>query len=780
MKLDFDLTNCYGIKRFKTSFSFGFASAGNCIQLIYAPNGTMKTSFARTLKKYSEDKEIEDGLNPQRIGSCKIKIDSMDFPRDHVFVFDVEDQSLDSSSKVSDFLADEKTKERYDEVVSDLLEEKKRLIRRLKEISKSSDIEEELCEMGAANPSNLPDFFQVSKLIGEKLKQFERPHPFASSGLGFNELFDKFGKVRDFIRSNKGILRDYYEAYSSLLKNSNFYHFSGSGNSFGPYQAEHLAQDLKDGRFFAAEHALYLKGNKKIKTHKEFEELLKKEQIELDKDPELKRKFEIVSKKIDKNVELRRLKDIFEKYPPIVDELVNNFEELKEKILLSYIKIIEQEFEEFLSHLVEKEKEVTSLVAEADRQKEIWKEIVKIFNLRFHLPFEVQIENTKDIILKGNSAHLKFIYHDGAEQIEVERENLLKVLSRGERRAFFILQFLFEIYSRQNVKTEFKKYLLVLDDVVDSFDYQNKYAFIEYLQDIAESQVDSEKKTIKDNKKPNKILFMLFTHNYDFYRNVVNKLDLYTQPKDDDGHVWMARKTNTGIDLKRGQYVKNFFKDVVLKKVQKNPKYLIAAIPFLRNLSEYFQELVGFRAGLSFSNLTAYLHVKLDKDGNCITTHLNLNKFKQDLSSILQNKLNYNLDDENYLQNLKIECNEIEIKDNLKLEDKIVLSVGIRLLTEDAILSTERSLIYLLSHIGRNQTRNLYEEWEKLNKEKYKDLNLLFKRVFLVVNDNIHLNNFMLQPLIDAGSHELTDIYKKLSEAIPDDDFLGWKKLKSK
>ena len=774
MELRFKLKDCYGIKTLNQSFSFDFKEASNCIQLIYAPNGTMKSSFARSLKKYSEDKKIEDGLDKQKVGICEIKNASTDFPKENIFVFDIEDNSYDASNNISTFLADKDTKRQYDETVKGLIDLKSGLLKKLKDVAKSSDIENELCEAFALMPDSSSDFFEATKVIKQELDLFQDSHPFVSSGYNFNDLFDKSGKVKEFVKLNKGILKDYYLTYKTLLQNSSFYHFSGSGNSFGPYQAQLLAQDLKDGRFFAAEHFLSLKGNMEIKNHKELEELLKQEQRTLDQNPELKKKFELVSKKIDKNAELRKLKDIFEKYPPIVDELINDYDGLKKKILLSYLKVVENQFNEFFVELKNKETEIEVLVKRAEEQKEVWEEILAIFNLRFHQPFEVTLENTKDVILKGNSAHLRFIYFDGSSKLDVRKEDLLNVLSCGEKRAFYILQLLFEIFSRQKIESGSKEQLIVLDDVVDSFDYQNKYAVIEYLEDLAEQQA---REVSSERCDKNRLMFMVFTHNFDFYRNLANKVNLSSGKG--GCHMWMANKNQGNISLKPGQYTKNFFEHI-LKNIGQNPKFLMASIPFLRNLSEYFKDINVFGDGLGFESLTCYLHIKIDDKKLNLTSKLNLSDLEKHISNSIKKEINCKLSGKTYLKDLKDSCHQILYKnniENLPLIDKIVLSIGIRLLAEDNMLSSSPELVDKLKAITSNQTRELYKKWLELNKSKNKEMDFVFKRVFLFVNDNIHLNSFMLQPLIDAGSYDLKDIYEKLEKLLPENDFLGWRRL---
>jgi ABC-type lipoprotein export system ATPase subunit len=52
---------------------------------------------------------------------------------------------------------------------------------------------------------------------------------------------------------------------------------------------------------------------------------------------------------------------------------------------------------------------------------------------------------------------------------------------------------------------------LIIDDIADSFDYKNKYAIIEYLQEIAEDK----------NFK-----MLILTHNFDFFRSIQMRLNI--------------------------------------------------------------------------------------------------------------------------------------------------------------------------------------------------------------------------------------------------------------
>ena len=52
--LEIDMENCFGISKFEHKFDF----ADDTCVLIYAPNGMMKSSFARTFERYASKHRI--------------------------------------------------------------------------------------------------------------------------------------------------------------------------------------------------------------------------------------------------------------------------------------------------------------------------------------------------------------------------------------------------------------------------------------------------------------------------------------------------------------------------------------------------------------------------------------------------------------------------------------------------------------------------------------------------------------------------------------------------
>ena len=62
----------------------------------------------------------------------------------------------------------------------------------------------------------------------------------------------------------------------------------------------------------------------------------------------------------------------------------------------------------------------------------------------------------------------------------------------------------------------------MFDDIADSFDYKNKYAIVEYLKEISEHPY---------------IDVLILTHNFDFYRTVVHRLEF-----GETGALWSKRQ----------------------------------------------------------------------------------------------------------------------------------------------------------------------------------------------------------------------------------------------
>lgn len=66
-ELKLDLCNCYGIQKMNTSIDY----SNNNVAIIYAPNGTMKSSLAKTFEAVRDNKAVEERVFRFR-SSCSI------------------------------------------------------------------------------------------------------------------------------------------------------------------------------------------------------------------------------------------------------------------------------------------------------------------------------------------------------------------------------------------------------------------------------------------------------------------------------------------------------------------------------------------------------------------------------------------------------------------------------------------------------------------------------------------------------------------------------------
>ena len=235
--------------------------------------------------------------------------------------------------------------------------------------------------------------------------------------------------------------------------------------------------------------------------------------------------------------------------------------------------------------MIAEKEALEKIISEANKEKTKWREVIDIFNDRFSVPFIVKMENQSDVILKSDVPNIKFEFKDGSKgnSIPVGEDELLKVLSNGERKALYILNIIFEVEARKEAK---QKTLYIVDDIADSFDYKNKYAIIEYLKDISTETYFYQ---------------IVLSHNFDFYRTISGRLLL---PRN---HRFHTVKTDESIEIVVEKYQNNpfsYWKEHLANKAE----MLIASIPFVRNLAEY--------CGLDneYKKLTSLLHIKEDTD----------------------------------------------------------------------------------------------------------------------------------------------------------------------
>lgn len=713
--LQIDLENCFGIGKFQYTFDFQHENTNTF--LIYAPNGTMKTSFARTLHSYAlndSKNKPKDKIYSDRESKYSILFDGSTADPNLILVVDTEDKTYDSSSKITSFLASRDLKSRYDNIFNELDSVKNPFIAKLKGISRSTDCEKEI--LLAFNHSS---FFEALLSIENDISNNKNQFTFK-----YNNIFDSKGNVKKFLEKNERLLNDYFKRYTELIENSKFFGKHNQAN-FGTYQAKELLESIKDDSFFLAGHKLKLKNGEEISASRDLSNLIEQEIISILADSSLKETFEKIDKSIGNNAELRSFKTEIETDNSLL-AFLSDYEAFKKKVWISYLHQCSTEYNQLLTTYKNKKAELHAIIEEANQESDVWRSIIETFNNRFFVPFRIEIENQSDIILSLNSPKLKFLYSDSnGDYIPQEKENLISSLSRGEQRAFFILQLLFDIESRKNNQ---EKTLIIFDDIAESFDYKNKYAIIEYIRDL----------NISDKFK-----ILILTHNFDFYRTISSRINLQRK------HIFMAVRnpSNREIVLKQGQYTKNIL-SYYLNGINKM-KIFISFIPFLRNIIEYLDT----ENSQDYLKLTSCLHLKTD------TLNITFQDVFDIANKYMPNKLKpINFGDNkiyNEILNISERLSSSQSIDEILLENKIILSICIRLKAEQFIINN----IQLSETIESNQTAVLLDKYKQQNPNKTSEIATL-EQVNLMTPENIHVNSFMYEPLIDMSVTHLIKLYK--------------------
>ncbi|MGN8459459.1 hypothetical protein ACR9LQ_03980 [Helicobacter pylori] len=715
MELKINIENCYGIGKIKDTF-LNFSQANSC--LLYAQNGVFKTSFAKSLTDLINNEMPKDNFYPNRESEIKIEFNGKKISKENVVVFHSYDEKFSSEDSVTTFMAESDLKQRYDNIFSELEKEKKALLKSLKS---DFDYEKEIKTI-FKNKS----FYEILDNHLTEIENSEQHYSFK-----YHNIFDKLGKVKDFVNEHRDLIEQYFNKYKELLSLSKVFKHTEVGD-FGTNHANDLKKALENDRFFKADHSLMIAGEE-IKDYNKLSEIFEEEKNKILNNEDFKNSFANIEKFINANKELRAFKDAISGDNTLLIELLN-YDSFREKVLFSYLKQSIQNVRSLVELYREKKPEIEEIIEQANKDQKEWESVIKIFNQRFLVPFKVELQNQKDILLNEETAQFGFIFSDDNQDMNVQKEDLQKHLSGGEKRALYILQILFEIEAR---KRSDKPQLLVFDDISDSFDYKNKHAIIEYLNDLQEC-------------KQFKLLVM--THNFDFYRTLASRLNI---PR---GQIKMIRKNDAReIIFEDGEYLKSVIKCI---RDSEQDKDFFALIPFVRNLIEYTR--LQASKDNDYIKLTNCLHMKeYTKDIQI----QEISKIFDSVFGVERKKRNIEKDGSKlYLQAIYDIAEEICKNENcnhIELQNKIIFSIAIRLKAEEWMLNKLNQKF----EPTKNQTRGLYNATKE---ELSDDEKRIIQKVLMITPENIHINSFMFEPILDISLDHLYTCFeevKKLNKA---------------
>ncbi|MBE9527586.1 MAG: hypothetical protein IME94_11510 [Proteobacteria bacterium] len=718
-KLKVQLSNCYGISSFDETFDFTSNPNQAKAYAIYAPNGLMKTSFSRTFETLSRGEQPkEERFNRQ--SSCTVEADNSELQKEQIYVLKSEIDIGSDNDAVTNILVNEESKSRYDSLVKELTKIKSKLISALQKKSKvkKSELEDKLTKDFGDN-----DFIQCIKLaseivVGEELSSFV-----------YEEIFDP--KAAAILESREFIEKanEFNSRYQELFDKAGTIYKRGV---FNPLKADSSFSALSKNGFFDGGHKVHLLGDEQSIDHDQLQEKIRAVHESIDSDEELKK----IRDSLAKNAQTQAFADLFERLSTEEIEYLltrikkENKQDFKTELWAYYVLSC-TETASLLSTYEANKEEVEEIESAAALEAPNWSRAIELFNDRFvDMPFTLSLFNPAEATLGREKAKLKFTFKDGEDKVDCTRSQVTS-LSQGEKRALYLLNFIFEVEDR---KRDQRETLFVIDDAADSFDYKNKHAIVQYLEDIADTSYFSQ---------------IILTHNFDFFRTLANNFVHRNR-------CMMANRNGSSIGLSKAEGIKNYFVNIWKRQIENNDFVLCATVPFTRNIVEYTKG----EEDADYLKLTSLLHWKSD------TAQITAGEYIAIYNGVFGTQ--HSITNNKPLIELLFEkADEISSRnehDGLNLEDKVLLSIAIRLKSEIFITNELRVI-----KADNNYWCQSFSQFGALIKQYSAeqptgDALRSLEKVSITVSSNIHLNSFMYEPILDLTIEHLIALYIEIKD----------------
>lgn len=715
-KLKVELVNCHGIHQLSTVISFdkGNASA------IYAPNGLMKTSFARTFSDLAAGAVSCDNLFPDRPSERVITDqDGAALRAEQAVVIVSYDEEMGPTAETSTLLVDKVLRDEYEGLEREINQAKSELVAALKGTARTKKDVERTVSLAIMRDDE--SFFTALIRVEEELA--DEPAKYAD--VPYDTVFDD--KVVALLRTDdfRNALADYIQQLNELLDGSMYF----SRETFNYYNAETIAKALGANGFFDANHVVVLNsgdGREELSSLKDLSDLIEAEKLRITDDAALRKTFASLEGKLTRNAECRKFLEYISDNESILPELTN-IDRFNERVWKSYLKVNEHLYRAAVDRFRGAAERRKAIQAAAEEQRGQWEDVIDMFNDRFFVPFTLTAKNRTSVVLGLEPvAKLGFEFKDGADRVTVERDSLLEVLSTGEKKALYILNVLFEVERRKNSSDET---LFIVDDIADSFDYKNKYAIIQYLKDISEIE---------------NFRLVVLTHNFDFYRTLESRFIPRKQ-------CLMAQRSDEGVALVEAVGIRNPFIKLFKPSFFNDPVKRIAAVPFMRNLIEYTKG----DDDPGYTQLTSLLHWKPE---TAVVTQGDLDEI---FHSLFGGTDAWPDPSSSVVEMVEQEADRCSgVAASMDMANKITLSIAIRLAAERYMIA-EIADDNFINGLQSNQTSRLFSRFKGEFPARTAIIRTL-DAVVLMTPEHIHVNSFMYEPILDMSEEHLSRLLSEV------------------
>lgn len=693
------MENAYGISKLNVHFkedSILYQS------LIYSSNGTFKTSFSKSLYNLSNGNidDIKDRLTDEK---AKITIEFIqddgsiltnDFEKKFIVfsreLYEKENVELSNHyNELSLLTIDNESKKNLNELLDNSINKiKDSLKSKLKKAGLNLEKSINTLTGKLFDDLNISDLQSIIEMV-EKTE---------SHDISLINLKNLFQKPYDPIDSAsfKESACNYVEIFNKRLTEELF------DTNFNDSNCMNFLDDIKKNSYLSEEkgRGIVLNGNEYYK-YDEIDLVFKDAIKHISNDSGVLLANRELIKAMGVSIEAKKLQKQFQENPLLINQLALG----KNNIILIALKNQGFEVDEFKTIIEDTKKEYSIIINNAREKQSDFEKAIEIYKTRFNPIFDILIINKEESILGESVPVLSFI-HKRNKKINMSENDLRKILSSGEKTALNIISFIVEYEADKENNP-----ILVLDDLVETFDYANRHSFIEYINDLV-------------NKK---VSIIILTHNYEFYRNLarriptLDKLSAYSE----NGKVYIQENRKLNKDIEKIFEIENI-------------NQFISAIPFLREIKMMLHEDTKI--------LDSCLHYKEN------TKSILIKNIKDFFPPILFNENN----EDSYISILYNLADKINVSNHYDIIPKIILSIACRIRLEEKIIGENFELI---EDIETNQLAQLKEKYKEQLADK--TVNLI-EKVQISTPEFIHCNSFMYEPLIDIKGDYLVGIYNEI------------------
>ena len=732
MKFSVEFDNCYGIKRLKHDFVFGDKPI-----IVHAPNGTFKTSFCKTINDFCNGVTPKNYVS-QTPGLASVLIDDKKPSSDRFNIYNGDTSKYNDIVEKSNALL----------LNQDLRNE----LQTAKEPYKSyldSLLNAIRTESGFKNESDLVSELLITYNLSSEDKLIDYLHKYLSRFSPFSFELEKYSiyftsDIEKIVQLNetKSLINKYDRLCNKAAKKIKYI----ENGIFDIQDFIEIATLLNNKNYFSPGNSIKLVGKKEIKNKTDLNKVIEEINKLISSDAKVSTNFKALQNSFkNKRGGSKLLNNIKKNH--LIAYYYCNYSNFKKRYFSSLFK--KHYSDVFKVYELKKVycKKLSSITKRAIKDRTIWGKTIETFNSRFNNKYTLEIDNKSEAVLGVAKASLLFKYKDNNIDYIVEMADLYdKILSEGEKRAFLLLDIIFDI---EKFKLERTKKLLIFDDIADSLDYTNKHCIIEYLKEIADDDLFD---------------VLVLTHNFDFYRHFGKKVSV------NYSNAMFAENDGNGIiTIENGGYLNNLF--LYLKEQAEkssNMNIALSLIPFARtNVENGYKNSAECSKDFKYIKYTKLLHYR-PNGGSNITGNSLYKLYYDDF------KVKINCLEGNSTRIYRIIYNQAKLISsstdiNQRIEEKIVLSMALRIFGEKYMYNKLKQRKHLLPSsfcFDKSEFGQTFSEFKNIYKDKVNEINVL-DCISILTPMEIHINGFAYEPLIDYSITRLRTLFKELISFVP-------------